>query len=168
MTFYLSSFFNYSQKKTEISPQHSDCIQELDSASSKTNSYIDLETSERDFRASIINEHFRYAAYMYMGFSKSRYDGDEKGILLSVSNSSPLTQRGIIRKHIPLLKEITNIFIHTMGFKVDSNGNYYHTETGTSFNLIYDIERKEIIVCFMGLNTYHYLMIDDNEKKSIR
>lgn len=170
MTIYLSSFFNYSQQQSEIPLQNQYSTLPVQGVlPSLKESYIDLEVSASDVRNSMINEHFRYAAYMYMGFSPDiQYDGNEKGVLLSApSNISSPIQARIYHKHTPILKEITSIFIHTMGFKIDPNGNYYHTETGTCFNLIYDIERREIIVCFMGLNTYHHLTIEDSEKKQL-
>lgn len=137
--------------------------------------YIDLETPENEaLRKQVVEENLRYASYMYMGFH--REEGSEKGFLLSACNKeykmvnyqvmlvdvqSPLSedQKAAVKKIEMKLQKI--------GFKVDPKGNYYNTETGNMFNLVYDKEKKEIIVCFMGLGNQANLSISAQEKEDI-
>lgn len=127
-------------------------------------SRIDLQTQSHSTMRKIYNENHRYAAYIYMGLQEGkRYDGDEQGILLS----SIYTQHDRIpSKFHPCLDKITANF-KDIGFEIDNEGNYYHTDSGTIFNLIYDTERKEIIIGFMGLNQHSRLRVDEETQKKL-
>jgi hypothetical protein len=121
--------------------------------------YTDLTTEEnQELSKALVKKHFRYAAYLYMGLRKgARRTGDENGILVSAKGTG---LNKIPDDIVSTLKSIAEELTQTMSFKVDKHGNYYHLETGTIFNLVYDKERKEIIVCFMGLKKHMRLNID--------
>lgn len=126
--------------------------------------YIDLENPENEaLRKQVVEDNFCYSAYMYMGFNRWGLEGFENGLLLSSpdANYDSFTDD---QKHAA---EKIEMKLQKIGFKIDTAGNYYNTETGNMFNLIYDKEKNEIIVCFMGLGNQGSLSISDQEKEDI-
>lgn len=141
--------------------------------------YKDLQSPEnQSVRKKMVKEHFRYASYLYMGVNKgSRHSGDEHGILLSTSNkisklngvmSLNRQKKEEISKRLPVLQAIEDRLKSEFDFKVDNKGNFYNLETGTVFNLVYDHEREEIIVCFVGLNYQDNLQTDPGERERVK
>ncbi len=124
--------------------------------------YIDLESPKNDdLRKQVVEENFRYVAYMYKGFHVQR--GSEKGVVLS-SDYEHLRCSDELKQQ---LNAIEDKLKNKLGFKVDECGNYYHTETGNTFNLIYDRERNEIIVCFMGIGNHTHFSISGKDQERV-
>lgn len=132
--------------------------------------YIDLESKKNaDLRLDVVGENLRYAAYMYKGIPKNTESGLAGNTEKSGSEKGVLIQNGVFPQSIPredvfTLQDIL-IKLTEMGFNSDLNGNFYHTDTGNMFNLIYDTERNEIVICFMGLGNHRSFDISDGKTK---
>ncbi len=143
------------------------------------NRYIDLQLPEnQEIKKEIVNQNFRYASYLYMGAQNgNRSEGDEHGILLSTSDkisklngvkSLTKSKQSKFSEQFNCIKLIDNrLRSSEFGFKVDEKGNYYHLETGTIFNLIFDHQRDELIVAFVGLNYQEHLQTTAQEKNTV-
>lgn len=128
--------------------------------------YTDLEGVEnKDLREAVIKENFRYAAYMYANADVRRKEGGEHGVLLSRSG---IDRSAISVEHLEVIRNIEIKLKDELGFEVDPFGNYYHQETGNLFNLVFDKERNEVIVGFMGLGNQNKLIdVSDEVKEKI-
>lgn len=142
--------------------------------------YVDLADPENlPLRKKIVKENFSYASYLYMGNQEGqRYLGDKDGILFSTcKHISKLNGvKSLSKGKTSNLKEQLN-HVHIIenrlksaefGFKVDDNGNYYHLETGTIFNLVFDHYKNEVIIAFVGLNQHDHLLATEEEKEAVR
>lgn len=135
--------------------------------------YEDLSPSHKcELRKKIIKENFPYAVYM-SGEVRKNVDEDVDGIQFSFDlETERLKWWGIstlitsIQKNI-LLNITKSLLSIEMGFKVDELGNFYHLTTGTIFNLIYDGKKKELSICFMGLDSASRLKIPKNQQGKI-
>lgn len=121
-------------------------------------SYINLESPKNnELRKKVLAENLCYASYVYKGAFD---DAEFSGIL-------PSQMEGIAsEKEISIVNNIKTK-VKDLGFKEDSNGNFYDTKTGNMFNLVYDTEKKEICVGFWGLGNQDNLDVDKNTKKAI-
>lgn len=127
---------------------------------------IDLESPKHQaLRRQVIEANFRYAAYMYRAFFDEVRRGGENGILLSPT--SDIQEPRISTEHSSVLTNIMDQLIHKMEFKVDAQGNFYSIKTGTMFTLLYDTERQEVVIGFMGLGNENLLTISKEERKKI-
>lgn len=123
---------------------------------------IDLESSSKaELRKQVLDENFRYAGYMYAGLHKIPA-AHKHGSLLSTERGNAAFPEE--KKHH--LAALEGKF-RELGFSVDNRGNYYNTETGNMFNLVYDSERNEILICFMGLGNSEALDIDQETKNKM-
>lgn len=115
-----------------------------------TDFYTKLGDDNPQLRDKIITKNLRYAAYMYSAFPNQpvqEFKTLPNHILIAADEGFPYdldekTQSTLIQIKNSLLK---------MGFK-GKFLNFYHEKTKVCFNLAYDIEKKEAILCFMGLN----------------
>lgn len=114
--------------------------------------YEPINTPE--LREKIVKENFRYAGYMYGG-SKNNIKGTENGVQVTFdSKTNSILMWNAISlspSENKILLEVNKKLTEELGFKIDERGNFYHFETGTIFNLVYDHKQKEVIICFMGL-----------------
>lgn len=125
---------------------------------------VDLESPKnKQLCQEAVKENFRYAAYMYLGFCRQK-NGGEEGILLSCPARGDMPK--IPEAYANTLQSIDRK-LKEMGFQVDEWGNYYNKQTGSMFNLIFDKEKKEVIVGFMGLGNHNLLEIDPREKSQV-
>jgi|GEM_PF-5581535 len=123
--------------------------------------YIDLASSKNaDLRKEVVANNFQYAGYMYSAANWKRLG--RNAILLSSKYGNVGFPQDKIEHLIAFDKKL-----HDMGFKVDLEGNYYSTTTGTMFNLVYDKEKKELVTCFMGLGNEENLSIKEEEQDNI-
>lgn len=117
-------------------------------------------------RQIIFQENLRYAAYMYGG-ARRKHEGAEHGmqISLDLSDNQVLywNYKEISAENQKKLMDILNGIIK-MGFKIDNLGNFYHIETGTILNLVYDLEKRELNVCFMGIGNSRLLNIPKSQQ----
>lgn len=119
-----------------------------------TDFYTDLE-DERHFelRDRVVHENLRYAAYMYSGlagykdYPVANFKVLPNHILISALKVFPYQIEEKAKKALIKIKDD----LSRMGFR-GKGENFYHKDTKICFNLAYDIEKKEIIFCFMGLN----------------
>lgn len=132
--------------------------------------YIDLESPKnQNLRKQVVKENFCYAVYVYM-----KTDSDN-GVLfhrkqaIDVSKASgqqaidASTLEGKPRGVVEAVdKELLDI-----GFKVDVKGNYYNTETGNIFRLVYNKNKDELIICFKGKGNESSLSITSEERGAI-
>lgn len=120
-----------------------------------TDFYTDLTLEHNsELEEKVLNENFRYSAYMYAGSHHFCYRGHvkdykskpEKYFLLSPNMEFPSD----------VDKEVQNTLLNVqenltqMGFEA-VDANYYHEETKISFNVAYDYETKEVVFCFMAI-----------------
>lgn len=121
-------------------------------------SYIDL-TKDDDLRKTVVKENLGYAAYMYGGHITAPKENEKGPILLS----SLKFKENIPEQDKPTIDDIKKGF-KELNFEVDTKGNYYNLTTGTMFNFVYNEEKKEVAVCFMGLGGESKL--DNNQGKA--
>lgn len=126
---------------------------------------MNIASSPIQEQKQIFSDHFPYAAYMYMGLQGgARYLGNENGVLLG----SRFTQVDQLKPRLRILSDKIINQIKTLGFNVDSQGNFYSLATGTLFNLILDRNKEEIIVAFMGLNKHSRIEVPEEEQEILR
>lgn len=132
--------------------------------------YEDLTLPENSkLKDEVVENNLRYASYMYGKLrSKEQPEGGEHGMQITISENKLLywEAKATSADETTVLLNIAKDLTQEMGFQVDENGNFYHLETGTIFNLVYDSDRKEVNICFMGLgNAFHVKIPKDQQKK---
>lgn len=178
----LASWFGRSAKKfREVLPYLKESsqnihafIQEITRPQSKEPSgmrYEDLsKPDKRELRETILRDNLSYAAYMYGGAKKRDLEEtrDAMQFTVDVVNNNVLYWKAkpIDDAKNQVLLNIAKGCLE-MGFQVDEAGNFYHLETGTIFNLVYDLKKQEVAICFMGLGNAIRLSVPEDQQKKI-
>lgn len=126
-----------------------------------TDFYIDLKAKENsELRKKLYKANYCYAAYMYAGLQRTFGNFKSKPDNHFMISDAPFPSDLDSKVKDTLTKVRENLL--KMGFK--GNYNYYHEETNTCFNLVYDYEKKEVVMCFMGLNGINNIANATGEK----
>lgn len=141
------------------------------SRSPKGMRYEDLSAPRNQaLREQVLKDNLCYSAYMYGRLKFEKYtEGLENGMQITIVDDELLMWRAkdCSPEENKILLDIARAVTRQMGFEVDPQGNFYHLETGTIFNLVYDIEKKEINVCFMGLDNAELVTISKKQQASL-
>lgn len=125
--------------------------------------YIDLETCQnQDLRSRIIKGNSRFVDYMSMGFSGQNQIGTG-----SIVSAREIEANTFTFEHSLTLKRISDKLTKEMGFLVDGKGMYCHPKTGSVFYLVFDKEKNEIVVCFMGLGAHECVDVEEATQREV-
>lgn len=135
--------------------------------------YEDLTAPDKtELRQSLIKDNFCYAAFMYNGAAGQR-PGAEQGLQFMLNPSAPDrlkkiggTRSKISHQEYAILLAIAQGVIK-IGLNVDEYGQFYDQRTGTIFTLVFDVEKKEVSVCFMGLGSAANLQIPQADQERL-
>lgn len=151
--------------------------EEIQTEEKQSNVYIDLQAPENTLiKEKIVKENFPYASYLYIGVADR---SSKQGILLSTSNKiskingvlslSKAQQNQFLFNYNDYIHKIDSLLKGPdFGFQLDHKGNYYNTETGIVFNLVYDHQKNEMIVCYVGLNYQDQIETSEDQKDQLR
>jgi hypothetical protein len=128
-----------------------------------SDSYIDLDSAfNQELQDQVVKENFRYAAYMKSWDNDSHvedYRVKPKFVYLLNDENFPYE---IEDEALSTLTEIRkNLFKIGFEYEKDNLFKLNHAKTNINFHIAYDVERKEVILCFRGIKSFFsYAMLE--------
>ncbi len=111
----------------------------------------------------VIKENSLYMNYAYPNEKPGGFN-EKDGVIINTKLDGQIKDNKIPENHKKILNEKILPKFAELGFKCDAQGNYYDTKTGTIFNLVYNQDKKEIVLFFQGMGHHENLKPYGNVK----